>query len=76
MHLQLGRSYVLSGERAKAKTAYEDFLALWKEADSDTLILQQARKNMPGCSKQRVPSFLERGFRPRREQPTPPIPTL
>ena len=28
--LQLGRAYVLSGDTAKAKTAYEDFLTLWK----------------------------------------------
>ena len=29
-HLQLGRAYALSGENAKAKTAYQDFLTLWK----------------------------------------------
>jgi eukaryotic-like serine/threonine-protein kinase len=33
--LQLGRAYVLSGDTAKAKTAYQDFLALWKDADPD-----------------------------------------
>ena len=30
--LQLGRSYALSGDKTKAKTAYQDFLALWKDA--------------------------------------------
>ena len=42
-HLQLGRAFVLSGERTKAKTAYQDFLSLWREADSDIPVLQQAR---------------------------------
>jgi hypothetical protein len=40
-HLQLGRSYALSGENAKAKTAYQDFLTLWKNADPG--ILKQAK---------------------------------
>jgi len=30
-HLGLARAYVLSGDAAKAKTAYQDFFALWKE---------------------------------------------
>jgi tetratricopeptide (TPR) repeat protein len=42
-HLGLGRAYVLAGDNAKAKTAYEDFLALWKDADPDIPILQQAK---------------------------------
>ncbi|MGC2110319.1 MAG: protein kinase [Candidatus Korobacteraceae bacterium] len=42
-HLQLGRALVLSGDTAKAKTAYEDFLTLWKNADPDIPILRQAR---------------------------------
>ena len=49
-HLQLGRAFVLSGDKAKAKTAYQDFLTLWKEADPDIPVLQQARRNTPGCS--------------------------
>jgi hypothetical protein len=28
---------------AKAKAAYEDFLALWKDADPDILILKEAK---------------------------------
>ncbi|HLW80236.1 MAG TPA: serine/threonine-protein kinase, partial [Terriglobia bacterium] len=31
--VQLGRAYVLSGDTAKAKAAYQDFLTLWKDAD-------------------------------------------
>jgi tetratricopeptide (TPR) repeat protein len=42
-HLQLGRAYLLAGDRAKAKTAYEDFLALWKDADPDVPVLAQAK---------------------------------
>jgi eukaryotic-like serine/threonine-protein kinase len=40
--LQLGRAFALSGDKAKAKTAYQDFLTLWKDADSDVPILKQA----------------------------------
>jgi len=41
-HLQLGRALVSSGDAVKAKTAYQDFLALWKNADADIPILRQA----------------------------------
>jgi eukaryotic-like serine/threonine-protein kinase len=41
-HLQLGRAYVLSGDPSKAKTAYHDFLTLWKDADADIPILKDA----------------------------------
>ena len=42
-HLGLGRAYALSGDTAKAKTAYQDFLALWKNADADVPLLTQAK---------------------------------
>ena len=42
-HLGLGRAYVLSGDTAKARAAYQDFLALWKDADPDIPILKQAK---------------------------------
>jgi tetratricopeptide (TPR) repeat protein/predicted Ser/Thr protein kinase len=41
--LQLARSYVLQADRAKARATYQDFLMLWKDADSDIPILKQAR---------------------------------
>jgi serine/threonine protein kinase/Flp pilus assembly protein TadD len=41
--LQLGRAYVISGDTAKAKTAYQDFLTLWKDADPDVPILKEAK---------------------------------
>jgi eukaryotic-like serine/threonine-protein kinase len=37
-HLQIGRAYAMQGDTAKAKAAYEDFLKLWKDADSDVPI--------------------------------------
>ena len=42
-HLGLGRAYVLSGDSIKAKTAYQDFFALWKNADPDVPILNEAK---------------------------------
>ncbi|MGC2110712.1 MAG: protein kinase [Candidatus Korobacteraceae bacterium] len=41
--LGLARAYVLSGDTTKAKTTYQDFLALWKDADPDISLYQQAR---------------------------------
>jgi tetratricopeptide (TPR) repeat protein len=41
--LGLGRAYALTGDIAKAKTAYQDFFALWKNADPDIPILKQAK---------------------------------
>ena len=42
-HLGIARAYSLSGNTAKAKSAYDDFFALWKNADPDVPILKQAR---------------------------------
>ena len=42
-HLQIGRAYAMAGDSTKAKAAYQKFLAIWKEADSDIPILQQAK---------------------------------
>ncbi len=42
-HLQLGRAFALSGDKTKAKAAYEAFLNVWKEADADIPILKQAK---------------------------------
>jgi tetratricopeptide (TPR) repeat protein len=42
-YLQLGRAYVLAGDKIKARSAYEDFLSLWKNADPDIPILKSAR---------------------------------
>jgi tetratricopeptide (TPR) repeat protein len=42
-HLQLGRAYAISGDTARAKAAYQDFLILWKDADPDIPILKEAK---------------------------------
>ena len=43
---QLGlvaRPYALQGDKDKARITYQDFLALWKDADPDVPVLQQAK---------------------------------
>jgi tetratricopeptide (TPR) repeat protein len=42
-HLGLGRAYALSGDTAKARAAYQDFFALWKDADPGVPILITAK---------------------------------
>jgi hypothetical protein len=42
-HVQLARSYRMSGDMESAKTAYESFLELWKEADPEIPLLRQAQ---------------------------------
>jgi serine/threonine protein kinase/tetratricopeptide (TPR) repeat protein len=42
-HLGLARAYALSGNTAKARIAYQDFFALWKNADPDLPILKEAK---------------------------------
>ena len=52
-HLGLDRAYALEAQsmqgaeadsaRAKARTAYSDFLTLWKDADPDIPLLRQAK---------------------------------
>ena len=42
-HLQIGRAYVVQGDTAKAKAAYQDFLTVWKDADPGLPIFQQAK---------------------------------
>ena len=42
-HLGVARAYALQGDTVKAKTAYQDFLTLWKDADPDIPILIAAK---------------------------------
>jgi hypothetical protein len=42
--LGLARAAALSGDTPKARKAYQDFFALWKDADPDIPILQQAKR--------------------------------
>jgi eukaryotic-like serine/threonine-protein kinase len=41
--LGLARAYVLSGDAAKSRAAYQDFFALWKDADLDVPVLKEAK---------------------------------
>ncbi len=41
--LGLGRAYALQGDNAKARTAYQDFFAMWKDADPDVPVLLAAK---------------------------------
>jgi serine/threonine protein kinase/tetratricopeptide (TPR) repeat protein len=43
-HLGLARASVLTGDTVKARKEYQDFLAMWKDADSDLPILIEAKK--------------------------------
>jgi tetratricopeptide (TPR) repeat protein len=42
-HLGLARAYALQGNTAKARSAYQDFLTLWKNADPDVPVLKLAK---------------------------------
>jgi tetratricopeptide (TPR) repeat protein len=42
-YLGLARAYALQGDTAKAKAVYQDFFKLWKDADPDIPVLQQAK---------------------------------
>ena len=41
--LGLARAYAMQGDTAKARTEYQDFLTLWKDADPDVPILKEAK---------------------------------
>ena len=42
-HLQLARAQKMMGDEAAARKSYEDFLDLWKDADANIPVLEQAR---------------------------------
>jgi predicted Zn-dependent protease len=42
-HLGIARAYALQGDTAKARTAFKEFLTLWKDADPDIPILEEAK---------------------------------
>jgi hypothetical protein len=43
-HLGLARAWGAAGDAAKSRRAYQDFLAVWKEADADLPILVEAKR--------------------------------
>jgi len=42
-HLQMARAYAVDGNRDAARTHYQDFLAIWKDADSNIPVYRQAK---------------------------------
>jgi len=42
--LGLARAYVMAGDKANAKKAYEAFFVTWKDANSDLPLLVAAKK--------------------------------
>jgi eukaryotic-like serine/threonine-protein kinase len=46
--LGLARAYAMQGDKTKARTAYQEFLNLWKDADPDIPILKQAKQEYEG----------------------------
>jgi hypothetical protein len=41
--------HAVAGETAKAKGAYQDFFKIWKDADPDIPILNEARRSTRSC---------------------------
>jgi tetratricopeptide (TPR) repeat protein len=39
----MARAYVMAGDKARARVAYQDFLALWKDSDPDVPVLREVR---------------------------------
>ena len=42
--VRLARSAQLAGDSSRAKRDYQDFFALWKDADADGPLMREARK--------------------------------
>ncbi len=47
-HLTLARALVMQGDTAQARRSYQDFFAVWKDADTDIPILIEAKKEFAG----------------------------
>jgi cytochrome c-type biogenesis protein CcmH/NrfG len=39
----IARAYVMAGDKAKARVAYQDFLGLWKDADPEIPMLREVK---------------------------------
>ena len=50
-YLGLARGWALAGDTARARKAFEDFFALWKDADPDSRSSSKPRRNTPSCNK-------------------------
>jgi len=47
-HLGIARAYAMQDETDRARSAYQDFLALWKDADPEIPVLKQAKAELAG----------------------------
>ena len=47
----LGRAAAITGDTAAARKAYEDFFAVWKDADQDLPVVVEARKEYEQLTK-------------------------
>ena len=56
-HVQLARSYRMSGDFERAKTVYQSFFELWKEADPEIPLLRQAQAEFRQLSPRSAPSY-------------------
>jgi tetratricopeptide (TPR) repeat protein len=63
-HLGLARASVLTGDTVIARKEYQDFLAMWKDADSDLPILIEAKKEYEQVRERGV-QRLDAAFLPR-----------
>jgi hypothetical protein len=50
-HLQIARAQKIAGNETAARKSYEDFLTLWKDADPDLPVYQQAKAEYAKLSK-------------------------
>ena len=53
--LGLARAYAMAGDTAEARTAYQDFLAYWKDADPDIPVLREAKAEYAKLQEPRKP---------------------
>jgi predicted Zn-dependent protease len=49
-YLGLARAASMAGDTSRSRKAYQDFLALWKDADQDLPVLIEARKEYESLS--------------------------
>jgi tetratricopeptide (TPR) repeat protein len=53
-HLQLGRAQAMTGDYAAARKSYEEFLALWRDADPDLPVYKEAKAEYAALIKTRL----------------------
>jgi len=58
-HLGLAQAAAISGDTARSRKAYEDFLALWKDADPDIPILRRAKEEYQRLSSEIHPPEIQ-----------------